>query len=151
MLITGASSGLGESLAHVFYKAGCKVILAARRVQELERVKKDLMALDVVNKGFYVYRNFRIYIYCYLQDPAYPPTVLPLDLAELNSIPDFVTRTLGVYNQVDILINNGGISVRADVATTAVDVDLKVMVVNYFGTVALTKGISLQYNWSQSL
>lgn len=49
MLITGASSGLGESLAHVFYRAGCKVILAARRVQELERVKKDLLALDVVS------------------------------------------------------------------------------------------------------
>ncbi|KAH8267793.1 hypothetical protein KR026_006876 [Drosophila bipectinata] len=121
VLITGASSGLGESLAHVFYRAGCKVILAARRTQELERVKKDLLALDV--------------------DPAYPPTVLALDLAELNSIPEFVTRVLSVYNQVDILINNGGISVRADVASTAVDVDLKVMVVNYFGSVALTKAL----------
>lgn len=66
--------------------------------------------------------------------------MLALDLAELNSIPEFVTRVLAVYNQVDILINNGGISVRADVASTAVDVDLKVMVVNYFGSVALTKG-----------
>ncbi|KAH8251758.1 hypothetical protein KR038_007309 [Drosophila bunnanda] len=121
VVITGASSGLGESLAHVFYRAGCKVILAARRTQELERVKKDLLALDV--------------------DPAYPPTVLALDLAELNSIPEFVTRVLAVYNQVDILINNGGISVRADVASTAVDVDLKVMVVNYFGSVALTKAL----------
>ncbi|XP_017131561.1 dehydrogenase/reductase SDR family protein 7-like [Drosophila elegans] len=121
VLITGASSGLGESLAHVFYRAGCKVILAARRTQELERVKKDLLALDV--------------------DPAYPPTVLALDLAELNSIPEFVSRVLAVYNQVDILINNGGISVRADVASTAVDVDLKVMVVNYFGSVALTKAL----------
>ncbi|XP_020814626.1 dehydrogenase/reductase SDR family protein 7-like [Drosophila serrata] len=121
VVVTGASSGLGESLAHVFYRAGCKVILAARRTQELERVKKDLLALDV--------------------DPAYPPTVLALDLAELNSIPEFVTRVLAVYNQVDILINNGGISVRADVASTAVDVDLKVMVVNYFGSVALTKAL----------
>ncbi|XP_039490646.1 dehydrogenase/reductase SDR family protein 7-like [Drosophila santomea] len=121
VLITGASSGLGESLAHVFYRAGCRVILAARRTQELERVKKDLLALDV--------------------DPAYPPTVLSLDLAELNSIPEFVTRVLAVYNQVDILINNGGISVRSDVASTAVDVDLKVMVVNYFGSVALTKAL----------
>nr|XP_016937443.1 dehydrogenase/reductase SDR family protein 7-like [Drosophila suzukii] len=121
VLVTGASSGLGESLAHVFYRAGCRVILAARRTQELERVKKDLLALDV--------------------DPAYPPTVLALDLAELNSIPEFVTNVLAVYNQVDILINNGGISVRADVASTAVDVDLKVMVVNYFGSVALTKAL----------
>ncbi|KAH8358447.1 hypothetical protein KR093_000279 [Drosophila rubida] len=121
VLITGASSGLGESLAHVFYRAGCKVILAARRADELERVKKDLMALDV--------------------EPAYPPTVLPLDLSELNSIPDFVARALAVYNHVDILINNGGISVRADVSATAVDVDVKVMVVNYFGAVALTKAL----------
>ncbi|XP_034662634.1 dehydrogenase/reductase SDR family protein 7-like [Drosophila subobscura] len=121
VLITGASSGVGEALAHVFYSAGCKVILAARRTLELERVKKDLMALDL--------------------EPAYPPTVLGLDLAELNTIPDFVTRVLGVYNQVDILINNGGISVRSDVASTAVDVDLKIMVVNYFGSVALTKAL----------
>lgn len=66
--------------------------------------------------------------------------MLPLDLAELNSIPDFVSRVLAVYNQVDILVNNGGLSVRADVMSTSVDVDLKVMVVNYFGSVALTKG-----------
>jgi len=80
-----------------------------------------------------------------LQDPAYPPTVLALDLSELNSIPDFVTRALAVYNQVDILINNGGISVRADVVSTAVDVDLKVMLVNYFGSVSLTKGTKITH------
>lgn len=43
VVITGASSGLGESLAHVFYLAGCKVVLAARRRDELERVRRDLM------------------------------------------------------------------------------------------------------------
>lgn len=43
VLITGASSGLGEALAHAFYSAGCRVILAARRKNELERVKKDLL------------------------------------------------------------------------------------------------------------
>jgi len=48
VLITGASSGLGESLAHSFYKAGCRVILAARREEELERVRNDLLAEHVV-------------------------------------------------------------------------------------------------------
>lgn len=44
VLVTGASSGLGEALARVFYQAGCLVVLAARRESELERVKKELLA-----------------------------------------------------------------------------------------------------------
>jgi short-subunit dehydrogenase len=47
-MITGASSGLGESLAHSFYKSGCRVILAARRQNELERVRSDLLAMHAV-------------------------------------------------------------------------------------------------------
>lgn len=50
VLITGASSGLGEALAHTFYIAGCKVVLAARRQEELERVRKDLLQLHSVSK-----------------------------------------------------------------------------------------------------
>lgn len=50
VLITGASSGLGESLAHYFYRAGCKVILSSRRSAELEKVKMALMATEVVSK-----------------------------------------------------------------------------------------------------
>lgn len=48
VLITGASSGLGESLAHTFYMAGCKVVLAARRKEELERVRTDLLEMHSV-------------------------------------------------------------------------------------------------------
>lgn len=48
VLVTGASSGLGEALAHCFYERGCKVILAARRVDELERVKYDLLHKNLV-------------------------------------------------------------------------------------------------------
>jgi dehydrogenase/reductase SDR family protein 7B len=47
-MITGASSGLGESLAHSFYKAGCRIILAARRKEELERVRSDLLTKHAV-------------------------------------------------------------------------------------------------------
>lgn len=49
VLITGASSGLGEALAHSFYAAGCKVILAARRLDELKRVQNDLEDVGLVS------------------------------------------------------------------------------------------------------
>lgn len=49
VLITGASSGLGEALAHTFYVAGCKVVLAARRQDELEKIRKNLLQLHSVS------------------------------------------------------------------------------------------------------
>lgn len=49
VVITGASSGLGEALAHTFYIAGCRVVLCARRQEELERVRKDLLGVHSVS------------------------------------------------------------------------------------------------------
>uniref|UniRef100_A0A182JWG1 Dehydrogenase/reductase SDR family protein 7-like n=1 Tax=Anopheles christyi TaxID=43041 RepID=A0A182JWG1_9DIPT len=120
VLITGASSGLGEALAHCFFLAGCKVVLAARRKDELERVRKDLLELHATV-------------------PTHPPIILPLDLSDLNSIVGKVQSVLEIHGAIDILVNNGGISVRGDALSTAIDVDIRIMLVNYFGTVALTK------------
>nr|CAD7262472.1 unnamed protein product [Timema shepardi] len=122
VLVTGASSGLGEALAHEFYRAGCRVILASRRQKELERVRTNLLN-------------------SYKTEPAHPPVILPLDLVDLNSIPECVNKILDIHGHVDILVNNAGISHRGDVITTKVDVDIKVMLVNYFGQVALTKAV----------
>lgn len=66
--------------------------------------------------------------------------MLPLDLTDLNSMPEKVSEIEKIFGHIDILINNGGVSVRSDVLSTAIDVDIKVMLVNYFGSVALTKG-----------
>lgn len=122
VVITGASSGLGEALAHHFYKVGAKVVLCARRESELERVKNDLMTK-------------------YPNNPTYPPVIVPLDLSVLNTLQEAVRKILDIFGHIDILINNGGISVRADIISTAMDVDIKVMLVNYFGSVAMTKAV----------
>lgn len=120
VLITGASSGLGEALAHTFFLAGCKVVLAARRKEELDRVRRDLLALHTTVV-------------------THSPVIIPLDLSDINSLPDKVKEILEIHGQIDVLINNGGVSVRSDCLSTAIDVDIKVMLVNYFGTVALSK------------
>lgn len=122
VMITGASSGLGESLAHSFYKCGCHVILAARRKNELERVRRDLLAMHVTV-------------------PTHPPVVLPLDLSDLNSLPDCSTQALSMFGHVDILVHNGGISNRGDIISTDVNVAMKIMMVNYFGQMVLTKAV----------
>lgn len=49
------------------------------------------------------------------------------------------------FGHIDILINNGGISFRGDINNTNIDVDMKVMLVNYFGQVAVTKGENLGF------
>ncbi|KAJ9588148.1 hypothetical protein L9F63_018473 [Diploptera punctata] len=122
VLITGGSSGLGEALAHSFYKAGCRVILAARRTEELERVKKDLVALH--KEGL-----------------THTPEILQLDLADLESLPDRASQALELFGQIDILINNGGISNRGNVQSTNANVFIKIMTVNFFGQMVLTKAL----------
>lgn len=73
--------------------------------------------------------------------PTHPPVIVPLDLSDLNSIPEKVDQILKVHKYIDILINNGGISVRAEVMATSTEVDAKVMLVNYLGSVAMTKAV----------
>lgn len=124
VIITGASSGLGEALAKCFYKEGCKLIIASRRYSELERVRDQLMGSGL-RKG-----------------TVYPPVIIQLDLQDMTNMADKVKTILGVYGYVDILVNNAGISFRGDAIDTSLEVDAKVMNINYFGTIGLTKGMS---------
>ncbi|KAJ1532373.1 hypothetical protein ONE63_000973 [Megalurothrips usitatus] len=123
VLITGASSGIGEALAHQFFKAGCRVILSARRQKELERVRDDLLRAHATTT------------------PAHQPVVITLDLSDVASIPAAVEKAKSIFGCIDILINNGGMSQRGSVQSTKLEVDMQIMQVNYFGQVALTKAI----------
>jgi len=114
--ITGASSGIGEALARAFIQAGANVILSARRMEELERVKRSCGAPDRVS-------------------------LLPFDLAEAATLPAMAETALKMRGGIDVLINNGGISQRALVKDTSLEVDRRIMEVNYFAAVALTKAV----------
>lgn len=115
--ITGASSGIGEALAMAMAKEGAKLILSSRRTDELERVKTSLHLPD--------------------EDVF----VLTLDLANTSAITTLTQKVIEKYGRIDVLVNNGGVSQRALTKDTPLDLDRKIMEVNYFGTIAITKSV----------
>jgi short-subunit dehydrogenase len=112
--ITGASSGIGEALAYEWSKTGAHLILSARRESELERVKAA----------------------CAHSDRC---TIAPLDLSRQEDIEAMADRMLQQFGTIDILVNNGGISQRSLTIETDVAVDRRIMEVDYFSGVILTK------------
>lgn len=113
--ITGASSGIGEALAYAFAEEGAHLVLSARSEDKLTAVRAAC---------------------------AHPEhhRVVPLDLADAASLQDAVHRVL-TQGPVDILVNNGGISQRDIAVETDMAVVRRIMEVNFFGTVTLTKGV----------
>ena len=115
--ITGASSGIGEALAVAFSREGAKLILSSRREDELERVKNSC-------------HGTRETIY-----------VLPMDVGQLDMMVEKAAVAESIFGPIDILVNNAGISQRSLVKETKLDVELKIMNVNFNGTIALTRAV----------
>lgn len=116
--ITGASSGIGEALAYELATYNTKLILSSRRKEELERVKGNCAASAQANIH-----------------------ILPLDLSQATTLSLSAEAAIQVFGHVDILINNGGISQRALAKETTLEVDRKIMEIDYFGTITLTKAL----------
>lgn len=115
--ITGASSGIGEALAYEFSKEGAILVISARREDQLARVKKSCT------------------------DPE-KHLVLPFDL--INAEKDaqsLADKIISAFGRIDILVNNGGVSQRASVEETSLELNRKIMEVNFFSSVALTKAV----------
>lgn len=119
--VTGASSGIGEELAYQLACCGCRLILSARRVDELNRVKLSCLER------------------CSLEDDDI--LVLPLDLLDRKSHEAKTEAAVQHFGKIDILINNGGRSQRSLCMKTSIDVYQALMELNFLGTVSLTKQV----------
>lgn len=114
--ITGASSGIGEALVYALSAKGARLILSSRRKEELERVKGNCPS-----------------------DAQPRIRILPLDLEKSDTLQLSTEAAVQIFGHVDILINNGGITQRSLVAEASMAVYRRLMEVNFFGPVALTK------------
>ena len=119
VLITGASSGIGLTVAHKLADAGAHVLLVSRTKETLEEVKAEIEA-----KGG-------------------SASVFPCDLNDLDSIDEVSKQILASVDHIDILINNAGRSIRRAVHESAErchDFE-RTMQLNYFGAVRLVMNI----------
>jgi short-subunit dehydrogenase len=114
--ITGASSGIGKSLAIELSKRNVKLILSSRNVVALEQVKRECSNFESIK-------------------------IIPLDLENYKSLPLKVAEAIDAFGKIDILFNNGGISQRSLAKATSITVDERIIAINYLGTVALTKAL----------
>ncbi|MCG8309561.1 MAG: SDR family oxidoreductase [Cytophagales bacterium] len=114
--ITGASSGIGEELTYQLAEKGNRLIISARRREELERVR--------LNCKKEAQKNIRAVV---------------LDLSDLDALDAAAKNVLEIYGRVDVLVNNGGISQRSLVADTDFEVDKRLINVNFLSAVKLTK------------
>ena len=114
--ITGASSGIGKALAIELSNQGAKLILSARNKEKLIAVKNACNNSDSIK-------------------------ILPLDLEVHTSLLTKVDEAINWFGRIDILVNNAGISQRSFANETSLDVDKRIMNINYLGTIALSKAV----------
>ena len=103
-------------MAQAWSRRGARLLLSSRREEELQDVRNDCVHPE---------RH----------------RVLPLDLAAPESLQAAVEEARAAYPTIDVLINNAGISQRGTARSTEMAVVRRIMEVNFFGTVALTKAL----------
>ncbi len=86
VIVTGASSGIGEATARQFGREGAKVVLAARRVDRLEALAKEINSMGTGAETL----------------------VVQADLSKLEDIQSLINQTLDKYGRIDVLVNNAG-------------------------------------------
>lgn len=90
VLITGATSGIGEGCARKFAAEGCNLILNGRNVEKLEALKRELEAL-----------GSRVFL-------------LPFDVRNREAMAIAMDMLTGEWAQIDVLINNAGLVIGLD-------------------------------------
>ena len=115
VIITGATSGIGEASALVFGRNGAKVVITGRNQEKLDRTLGQLKSQNI------------------------EALAILADSASESDNKNMAEKTISHFGKIDILINNAGISMRALFQDLDLDVFKQVMDTNFYGTVYATK------------
>lgn len=111
--ITGGSDGIGKALINALLTEGAKIATCGRNADKLNELKNQ-HATSLLH------------------------TIIA-DVSKEKDCKNFIQSTINAFGNIDILINNAGISMRALVAETDISTLKKVMDINFWGTVYCTK------------
>jgi short-subunit dehydrogenase len=112
-VVTGGSDGIGKALVQMLLTNGAKVATCGRNYDKLYQLKSFHPNNDLF--------------------------ILAADVSKEADCRKFIEAVISEYGRIDILINNAGISMRAEVAETDLDTIRNVMNVNFWGTVYCSK------------
>ena len=115
VVITGASSGIGEAAAEQFAKKGANLVLVARRKEKLEQVEKNLSKYSV------------------------KILICVCDVSDKEQVKQMAEKTIETFSKIDILVNNAGFVIYGNVKELSIEDIESQMKTNYFGTIYCTK------------
>src|SRR4051812_26600468 len=113
VVITGGTDGIGKALVETYLARGAKVATCGRNHDKLYQLQSEY--------------------------PSYPLHTVVADVSNENDCRHFIESTIKVFGGIDVLINNAGISMRALMKESSIDVIRNVMEINFFGSVYCTK------------
>ncbi len=113
VVITGASSGIGRALAKEFASKGARLSLGARRTELLDELRAELPGTEIL--------------------------IQKTDVSKEDDCRMLIEETVKRFGQIDVLVNNAGISMRALFEDLDLNVIRQLMDVNFYGTVYCSK------------
>lgn len=113
VVVTGGTDGIGKALVEALLERGAKVATCGRNHDKLYRLQSEY--------------------------PSAHLHTMVADVSRENDCRRFMETTIKAFGEIDILINNAGISMRALLKDASTEVLRKVMETNYFGAVYCTK------------
>lgn len=111
VIITGASSGIGKALAFEFGKMGATIVITGRNKENLQITAEELLKSKI------------------------EVTAIICDSSSEEQTRAMIQRVIDTHGQIDLLINNAGISMRSMFETVELNVLKTVMDINFWGTV----------------